>query len=142
MLRSYRILLPLLALMILIAGCGKPEDKFIGSYVGKQQLSQKAIDMINKSPMAAQLKDQIDKMAINLTLNKDKTAVLSATGQKTTLSGTWSYDNKQVVVNFSSPQGAGQPMKLNPSPDGKSLTADTSAMPGAGQYGSLVFTKS
>jgi hypothetical protein len=138
MFRTLRILLPAsVALFFLVAGCTKPENKFVGDYVGKQQLTKTAMDQINKLPKAAAeaMKKQIDASRVNLTLNKDKTAQMSVSGQgvKTQgISGTWAYSNDKVDVTL----GGGTPMELTPSSDGKTLTLSGS------QYGSLTFTKS
>src|SRR3569832_125155 len=103
--RSYRFLAPLLiALAIALAGCGKPEDKLVGTYTGKQQLSQETLTKLGKAAKALQ------DMSLTLNLNKDKTASLSAPGQPTPINGTWNYEANQVQVSFSGAAG-GPPMK-------------------------------
>jgi hypothetical protein len=142
--RSFRIFVPLvIGLAIALVGCGKGEDKFVGSYTGKEQLSQKTLDAVSKMPNAAQIRAQMDKaqqMSIGLTLKKDKTATMSVAGQPQNANGTWVFENNQVVMTLSGAAG-GPPMKLNPSSDGKTLTVDMSGTPMA-DAGTLVFTKS
>lgn len=140
--RTLRALAPLLFVFaFLIAGCGHPEEKFAGTYSGKQQLSKAAEDLMKKQPGGAAQLAQMDKAQINLTLNKDKTASLAlntgAVGAAPmNVSGTWAYTSNNVVVTLNPGGGGGsEPMKLTPSEDGKTLTA------GGSQYGSMVFTK-
>lgn len=41
-----RLLLPASLVFLLIAGCSKPEDKFVGKWDGKIEMPQEALDMI------------------------------------------------------------------------------------------------
>lgn len=138
----FRLLVPFLAaLAILIAGCAKPEAKFVGNWVGKQQLDQKTLDAINNAAKTPQERAAIQarqNMQMNLSLNKDKTATMGMTGSNATLNGNWSYEGNQVSVMFGS---GGEPMKLDPSPDGKTLILNGAAT-GMGQNNAIVFTKS
>ena len=122
-----------MGILLVIAGCSKPEDKLVGTYAGKQQLNSSALSSLPKGAQAVQ------NMSLTLSLNKDKTATLAAPGQPA-LNGTWAYENNQVQITFGS-GGGSLPMKLNPSPDNKTLTLDMSASPQAAAFGTIVFTK-
>ena len=126
--RSLRFFLPaLLALALLIAGCAKPEDKYVGTYTGKTQLSQKTLDLIAKQPKAEQ--DQIINATVKLELKQDKTATLTPSGQSAGTSGSWSVQNGEVSISL----GGGPPIQLRPTSPGQ-LVLDN-------DMGTMTFTK-
>jgi hypothetical protein len=129
-----RILISLtIVLTIALLGCGGPKkDKFVGTYIGKQQLTAETMKKMDKAMQTAQ-----DK-SMTLNLNEDKSASLSAEGQQQALTGTWSVENDEILITFGA--AGGPPMKLKPAADGKSLTLDMGAT--AASYGTIVFTRS
>ncbi len=157
--KIFEILAPIGALLaIAAAGCSKPEDKFVGHYTGQMQFSQKTqVDLAKAPPqLAAQLKDQLGGLKMDLELKKDKTYTATATipssqTPSTNVStGTWAFeDNKLTLTDLNetvngkpSPLTDKKPQVLVPAADGNSLTADMSGNPQAAQFGSLVFRKS
>jgi len=136
-------LLSILALAIAV-GCGKPEDKFVGHYNGKMAISTQAQDKLKNTGGAQgeQLLQGMLAATLGLELKKDKTFALTTSmlGQSNVTNGTWSLDNSQIIMQGTDASGAAQgtPSKLNPSDDGKTLTAINTVDPGT----TMVFTKS
>lgn len=141
-----------LAVALVAAGCGKPEDKFIGKYTGKTEISAAAAERLDKAgAIGAQLKEMMSKIKLDLELKKDKTYTIATTIQERPIntSGTWSLEENKVLLkptsgtNASGQQTAittGKTMTLLPSEDGKTLTADTGQDP-QGLQSSVVFTR-
>ena len=151
--RLTRFLFPFLLVAAIAAGCSKPEDKFVGHYTGKMVLSQKALAELDKAgPMASGLKEQLEKLTMDLELKADKTFSVTASGSTMgsgSTTGTWVLTDGAVVISPTSAASAGkqtaitggQTQKFTASPDGKTLTADMSNNPMGAEAGSLVFTK-
>lgn len=154
--RIFRSLWPLLALIaIAAAGCSKPEAAYAGHYTGKIQLAKKLMDQLAKQgPQGQAFVQELQKSSILLDLKADKTFTISSSGGGVagsgSASGNWTITNNQLVLTPTTsmtngkvnPPAANQTIKLNPSSDKRTLTADTSSAPGGADNGSLTFTKS
>lgn len=117
-------------LLLLLVGCGKPEDKFVGTYTGKFQLSadqMAEVKRMTKTPngqpsQADEFIKTFNSITGKLTLNQDKTALLETTARGgTSKKGTWAFEGNQVVIKEEG-KGADFSQHLVPSTDGKTLT--------------------
>lgn len=137
-----RLSAALFVALLLIAGCGKPEDKFVGHYNGKMNISAQAeAKAAQAGPQGQQILDAFKNATFGLQLNQDKTYSLATTimGKSDNISGTWTLTNNQIVLQLTNETGdaRGTPSKLNPSDDGKTLTAVNTIDPNS----TMVFTK-
>ena len=128
--------------LLLLAGCGKPEDKLVGHYNGKMNLSpQTQTKMKAAGAQGDQLLQGMMGATFGLDMKQDKTYSLTTTmmGQSNVISGSWKLDNNQIVLQMTNPTGnaQGTPSNLTPSEDGKTLTAVNTVDPGS----TMVFTK-
>lgn len=130
-----------------LLGCSKPEDKYVGHYVGHIAVTQKALDEAKKKGFEKQLQQEIASTTIDLTLNLNKTFLLSNSDVKSEKSGegTWALSGNKILLTPKAQKGPATPpgvLKLNVSQDGKTLTADQSDDPAAASLASLTFKKS
>ena len=65
-----RSLLAVTLLATLLAGCGKPEDKFVGKWAGKVDLPQQMIDMM-KALAPEDQKDKVEQDLKNVKVDLD-----------------------------------------------------------------------
>ena len=131
----------LAALTLLLVGCGgSQEDRLVGTYSIKQELSKKGEVLNNKTASKGQ-QQEMSQAQVSLVLNKDKSASLSIAGMPgspaTTIPGIWELKDQVVMVSLQQGQSGkyGIPMALMPSEDGKTLST------GSGQFGSLTLVK-
>jgi hypothetical protein len=151
-----------IAAAILSAGCAKPEDKFVGHYSGKLQLSKQAEDKLATAPpaAAADLRNQLSAVKMDMELRKDMTytvtanfpAARSSIGQSAsttdTAIGTWTVADKKLTLmdKTETVDGKTTVVKDNPpqvlvfDPAAKTLVADMNSKLSS-QLGTLVFTK-
>ena len=130
----------LFVVLVLLAGCGKPEDKLVGHYNGKLTLSSQAQAKATQAgPQAQQLLDALNNATFGLQLNQDKTYSLTTNMMGNNISGKWSLDNKQITLQRTNDTGdaSGTPSKFNPSEDGNTLTAVNTSDPNT----TMIFTK-
>ena len=135
-------LLPIaLVAAALIAGCGKPEDKFVGKWNGKVELPQAAIDMIKAFTPEAErgkVEQDIKDTKIELDLKKDRTYTITTTasGKTDSQNGTWTLDKEGKTVTLSAP-------KLSEDAKSKAKAAGaTDAMIQEGEGKSMAYTVS
>jgi hypothetical protein len=111
-------LLPLclLPLLLLAVGCGpSAEQKLIGSWEGKLEISESALAEAQDNPFAAALgsamKDMVANLRATYTFNADKTFEVVLPGPLGTMnmSGTWevvSQSGDEVTIRMNPQQGA------------------------------------
>lgn len=100
-----------LLFLALIAGCSKPEDKFVGKWDGKMDLSQEMMDMAEAAkafltPEQIKQMEDAQKMIADarvvLDLKDDGTYVMTTTGlnESHTVNGKWtlSEDGKTITA--------------------------------------------
>lgn len=103
-----RLCIALIAASLLVAGCGKPEDKFVGAYTGSVELSQETLDQMKA--MAAQIGQNPDEwvkdpQSLSMTLELQDEGVFSITSSSTqsqsTTNGKWtlSEDGKSITLS-------------------------------------------
>jgi hypothetical protein len=149
---------------IALAGCSKPEDKFVGKWDGKVDVPQEAIDMIKAfSPNEApKIETEIKGTKVELDLAKDGKYTVTTTplsGKPSSVSGTWTLSEDGKTLTMSGPQlsedakakakaagatdaqikqGEGQSTAYTVGEDAKTLTADLQQL---GMTIKVAFTK-
>lgn len=136
---------PALLIGVVVAGCSKPQDVYVGSYTGKLELSRESKKRLYKDPDYQPYGEMWAKGALTLTLYKDGTFTSKATmrGYSEQVGGHWALeDNKVVITSISGLLDDPETLPSNrvtiltPSNDKKTLSL------GQGSYGSLILTKS
>jgi hypothetical protein len=156
--------LAIIAVALLLVGCGKPEDKFVGMWDGKVEIPPEAVAAMNKmmDDMAKATGQKVTdadrkemEKALNgakdvkptLDLKEDGTCVLSSegAGRSETANGKWqlSEDKKSITVTVqSTAASAAAPMNQDIvfiiGDDGKTMTFEDNQM---GMKTKLTFTK-
>lgn len=127
---------------LLLAGCSKPEDKLVGHYAGKINISEQGKAQMAKlgAAQAAQAQKMLDSMTMDLELKKDKTYSMNAKGPMgaNNENGTWAVADQKVTLTPGA-GSSGRPVTLTSDASGKVLTLD---MGNVGGGGSMTFTKS
>ncbi|HXH59878.1 MAG TPA: hypothetical protein VNI20_00820 [Fimbriimonadaceae bacterium] len=104
-----KICVALVLCSALLAGCAKPEAKFVGKWDGKATFPQKVIDLL-KAMVPADQQDKIEEDltsgSISLELKKDMTYALvtSSKDRTDTTNGTWTLDKDGKNITLSAPK--------------------------------------
>jgi hypothetical protein len=154
----------LAAAILLTAGCGKPENKFVGTWDGTMELPPEAVEMMKglaesiakssgKSLTEADRKAMEEGMAsmkdmkLILDLKDDGTCTMTSNhpGQGEATNGTWqlSEDQKSITINMQQGSGAAvgqvsRAIAMVLSADGKSMSFEDNQM---GMKTKLTFNK-
>jgi len=123
-----RCVASIIVVMALLAGCSKPEDKFVGKWDGKVELPKEFVAMMegmakafastSKDPnaKAPDLQGELDKAKLELDLQKSGQYVLTTTSTKgtTTESGTWKLSEDGKTIKLTLPKDAQQKLDSTP----------------------------
>ena len=109
--------LPALLVFALVVGCSKPEQKYVGTYTGKLQISQASKDKLAKlGAQAAMVEQQIEKATFNLNLKDDMTYTVSASGVPATAEssdeGKWAFADNQITLTSTKDKSKPEPMTI------------------------------
>ena len=139
--RSLRIGFALALAALLMAGCSKPEDKFVGHYTGKVQITPQAEKALSALPKQAQAqtRSQLQSLNVALDLKKDKayTVSMSLPDGAYTGTGTWSLTDNKISLVTQTETSNGKTVTvtnkgsdvLTVGPDPKVLTMDSASNP-------------
>ena len=156
--------LAIIAALLLLVGCGKPEDKFVGTWDGKIEIPPEAVAAMNKmmedmAKATGQKVTDADRQEMEkaltgaknvkptLDLKEDGTCILTseADGKTGTTSGKWvlSEDKKSITVTIQPQMGAAavptnQDLVFVVGEDGKTMSYEDEQM---GVKSKLSFTK-
>jgi hypothetical protein len=103
---------------LLFVGCGRPEDKFVGTYEGEYHPTQRELDYYKTLPKAEV--DAFLNQKLNLQLNKDMTAVMDYISAGRKVRCFWKYSGAMVHVEYRQP--GPQSEHFTVSNDSKTLT--------------------
>ena len=134
-----RLCIALIAASLLIAGCGGPEDKFVGKWDGEFIIPEELLEMA-KANAPENEKDQFDDLSYSLELKGDGTYDMArnSTGERST--GTWTLSEDGKTISMTWPKGendnsysmisdsSGDNMAFDISEDGKSISFDNEQM--------------
>ncbi len=95
-----RLLLPAIVAALLLIGCSKPEDQFVGKYTGSVEIPEEVVNLAKQfSPdQAATIDDAINNPNLFLELKKD--GIYTITSNGTSTDGTWSLSEDQKSVTL------------------------------------------
>ena len=134
-----------LLLTVLVFGCSRaPQNKLVGTYVGKPQLTAEGLALIEKKEgaKAEQAKAQISNTSINLELKPDMTFTMTTSGMTpSTVTGKWTDNGTKILLSNNASPGSSM-LSLNVSADSKTLTPDTGDNTKGAPMETLTFTRS
>ena len=127
----------LTAISLLAVGCGSPEDKYVGKYTGRMEMSEQMVELMKGfaamgGPEAqAKFEEEIETDTFELELMSDGT--YTTTDDTSTESGTWRLDEESGRIYLSIPDRVKDAM--DEAASNNPMAGITSA--GAGGIGSL-----
>lgn len=135
-----RICTLLVAATLLLAACGKPEDKFVGHYDGTMEMPQEMIDLMKSmAPQfgedPSEMEAKLSNLQIGMELRGDGTCSMTneSDGKTDLTEGTWTLNEEgtQITVQLTEAKKkasalgmptAGEDLVLDVSEDGKTLS--------------------
>ena len=98
----------LLFALLLIAGCDKPEDEFVGKYDGKMEMDLELLELMQSAApqeFPTNLEESLKSVTIELELKGDGTyaMVANSINGPSVQTGTWSLSLDGGVLTLSSP---------------------------------------
>ena len=102
-----------LGLALLIGACGKPEDKYVGSWAGTLQYDTEAAEALIALLMPEQqdaTREQVNTLDLRLVLQPDGTYVLEYKNSRGSgaANGTWTLTEDESQVSLSEPKMGGE----------------------------------
>ncbi len=102
-----RTVLALAIALALLAGCSKPEAKYVGKWTGKVEVPAASMEKIKAQlgPMAANIEEELAKLSMSLELKADGSYTMNTTAPGSeNVSGKWTLDSENRTVTLGKPE--------------------------------------